>query len=335
MRRGAVTLILCLAFLGATFLWRLRAELHTPYLQAAAEEVFVDIPKGATSSDIAELLAARGVLRRKVPFLLYTRWSGAAQQLQAGEYRFTEAAAPVEIVSRLARGDIYFLSVTIPEGMTARETAGRVVRQGLGDANGMEDALRRVEWIRDLDPAAQTLEGYLFPDTYRFPRTTASAQVVLAMVRQFHSRIDRLLRETPPPPGRTIRDIVILASIVEKETQDPAEMGLVASVLANRLKRRIPLACDPTVIYALKLAGVYDGNIRKADLSIDSPYNTYTRVGLPPGPIANPGEDALRAALAPPDTPYLYFVSRNDGTHHFSRDFRSHQEAVERYQKKR
>lgn len=335
MRRWAVTLILCLAFLGAAFLWRLRAELHTPYLAAAAEGVFVDIPRGATSSDIAELLAARGVLRRKAPFLLYTRWSGAAQQLQAGEYRFAGAAAPVEIVSRLARGDIYFLSVTIPEGMTARETVGRVVRLGLGDANGMEDALRRIEWIRDLDPAAQTLEGYLFPDTYRFPRKTDSAQVVLAMVRQFHSRIGRLLREAPLPPGRTIRDIVILASIVEKETQDPAEMGLVASVIANRLKRRIPLACDPTVIYALKLAGVYDGNIRKPDLSIDSPYNTYTRVGLPPGPIANPGENALRAALAPPDTPYLYFVSRNDGTHYFSRDFRAHQEAVERYQKKK
>ena len=154
------------------------------------------------------------------------------------------------------------------------------------------------------------------------------------MVSQFHRQIGFLLDKAPLPPGWNLSRIVILASMIEKEARIPEERRLVASVLVNRLRKRMLLACDPTIIYALKLAGTYDGNLRKVDLSLDSPYNSYLKPGLPPGPIANPGSESLLAALTPADSDYFYYVSRNDGTHVFSKDLRSHQQAVSRYQKR-
>jgi len=334
VKRWLALITLCAAVAGA-FAWRVYADLRTPFFGAAQKEVFVKIPKGASAPAIARTLVGAGVLRRELPFLVYLRWKGQTRDLQAGEYRFAMPATPVEVAARLVRGDVFYVSVTIPEGLTAEETISLIARHGLGATEDLRRALSRVDWIRDLDDRAHSLEGYLFPDTYRFPRDTDSEAILRAMVEQFRTRFRKLLNGRPVPGSRAVRDIVILASLVEKETGSENERGLVASVLTNRLARGIPLACDPTIIYAMKLAGRYDGNLRRADLAMDSPYNTYIHAGLPPGPIANPGSGALAAALDPTPSPYLYYVSRNDGTHVFSEDFRSHSQAVERYQKNR
>lgn len=334
MKKWLLTCVAFVLFLAGVSAWRLLVELSAPHYGAPTGEVFVDIPHGAGPSAIADQLVAAGVLRSSLPFLAYLRWSGDSRRLQAGEYRFSGPAAPTAVASRLVRGDVYRLSVTIPEGLTTDDTLQLIVQHGLGEAEALRKAARQTDWIRDLDAQATSLEGYIFPDTYLFQRRAKSEDIVHAMVDQFRARITKLLLDHPLGPHRRLRDIVILASLIEKEARTDEERRLVSSVLYNRLSARMPLACDPSIIYALRLAGSYDGNIRKNDLGIDSPYNTYTHLGLPPGPIANPGESSLRAALSPEVTDYLYFVSRNDGTHQFSTDFRSHELAVRQFQKK-
>jgi len=317
---------------AAGLVW-LRAEMTTPYYGAHSPEVFVEIVSGAEAHTVAALLADAGVIRNLLSFEIYVRWSGIDKRLKAGEYRFAAPAAPPDVARRIVDGDIFFHSVTLPEGLTAPEIISLIVQAGIGNRDELDQAVHRVDWIGDLDPAAPSLEGYLFPDTYRFPHGASSDQIIQTMIRGFRRRYSALLSVHPAPQGWTPSRIVTLASMIEKETGSASERPLVASVLINRLEQGIPLACDPTIIYALKLAGSYDGNIRKRDLTLDSPYNTYTHAGLPPGPICKPGEESLRAALAPPRTDYLYFVSRNDGTHQFSKNFSSHSLAVARYQK--
>jgi UPF0755 protein len=228
---------------------------------------------------------------------------------------------------------VFFHSVTVPEGLTAGETVSLLARSGLGNASELERAVRRTDWIRDLDPKAKTLEGYLFPDTYRFGRNTRSETIIKTMVRQFRKEFERISPRNSLDASPDISRTVILASMIEKEVKIPQEGPLVASVLVNRLEKKMPLAVDATIIYAMKLGGTYQGRLGKADLSMESPYNTYRRLGLPPGPICNPGAGALRAALNPARTDYYYYVSRNDGTHQFSKDFNAHINAVNLYQK--
>ncbi len=315
-------------------LWWLRRELSTPYYAASSPEIFVEIPRGAGTSTIGDLLAHVGVLHHALPFVLYLRWTGTAKKLQAGEYRFNRPATPTEIAERIVHGDTYFVSVTVPEGLTAQETAELIANAGLSRLPELLEALSRTDWIRDLDPNASNLEGYLFPETYHFARRVTAEAITKAMVDQFHIRFTRLLSETPLPPAWSCAGIVTLASMIEKEVKTGSERPLVASVLINRLRVGMPLACDPTIIYALKVSGRYDGNLHKADLSLRSPYNSYLHTGLPPGPICNPGLASLRAALLPAQSDYFYYVSRNDGTHQFSKDYRTHQNWVMRYQKR-
>jgi UPF0755 protein len=315
--------------------WWLVSELNGPYYAGDPDGTFVHVERGAGSSAIARSLVSRGVLRRELPFSLYARITGGSRRMQAGEYRFQQPASPKEILNRIIKGDVYYVSITIPEGLTARETVAHIAKSGIGDQSGMLSALSRTDWVQDLSPDSRDLEGFLFPETYRFSRKVRSEDVVRTLVEQFRANFQQLRARHAPPEGWSVREIVTLASLVEKEAGNRDERPMVASVLLNRLEQRMPLACDPTIIYALKLAGRYDGNIRKSDLLLDSPYNTYTRQGLPPGPIANPGADSLRAALDPAKTDYLFFVSRNDGTHHFSRDYKAHSLAVNRYQKRR
>ncbi len=310
-----------------------RTEIERPFYGASADEVFIEIPKHATSSQIADLLVSQGVLRYRLPFLLYLRLNGLGRRIQAGEYRFADAASPADIALRLVKGDVNFRSVTIPEGLTARETMELLAKNGFGNSDELEQLLRRTDWIRDLDPKAHTLEGYLFPETYRFGHKASCESVVKAMIQQFRTRMAQILAGTPAPQGWTIPRIVTLASLIEKEVKRPEEAPLVASVLLNRLDAGMPLACDATIIYGMKLAGIYEGRLGKADLIRESPYNTYIHPNLPPGPIANPGENALRAALRPTRTGYYYYVSRNDGSHQFSKDYATHQIAVNKYQK--
>ncbi len=312
--------------------WLLK-ELETPYYSAPSQETFVDIPRGAGTKQITDLLAKEGILHSRLPFIVYMRWRSLERRIQAGEYRFDKPATPIQIARRLIRGDAYSRSITIPEGLTAFETIDLLAKNGLGTADELEAAIHNVHWIRDMDPTAKNLEGYLFPETYRFGRKDDSEKIIRTILQEFRSRFARIRQQASKDSGLNIPEAVTLASMIEKEAKIPEEAPLIASVLLNRLKKGIPLACDATIIYALKISGTYNGNLRKADLSLESPYNSYRHRNLPPGPIANPGESSLTAALNPAHTDFLYYVSRNDGTHQFSKDYQSHLHAVNRYQK--
>jgi UPF0755 protein len=328
--------IICVVFLGSgAFLMWIHTELNTSYYGAQSNEAFIDIPHGASAGEIAALLTNTGVLKYSLPFNAYIRYTQKGRHIQAGEYRFAEAATPRQIIERLIQGDVYFSSITIPEGLTAHEIVDLLVKNGLGNPNELERSLLKTEWIRDLDPKARNLEGYLFPETYHFKRNIDSEMVIKTMVHQFRAKIDGMLHSYPLRGSRDISKIVILASMIEKEVKRPEEGPLVASVLINRLEKRMPLAVDATIIYAMKLAGTYEGKLGKADLAMESPYNSYHHIDLPPGPISNPGANALRAALNPARTDYFYYVSRNDGTHQFSKDYGAHVRAVNIFQKSR
>ena len=324
--------VLCFIGLGASFLW-LRSELEAPFYGASTSETYIDIARGANTTQIAHLLVNSGILHSRIPFIFYLRYKGLEHRIQAGEYRFSSAANPKEIAQRLIRGDVYYRSITIPEGLTALETIEMLAREGIGNLAEMQQTLQRTDWIHDLDPAAQSLEGYLFPETYRFGRKTDSEAVVKTMLAMFRLKVEQVVKIYSLPPGWNVPQIVILASMIEKEVKVLEEGPMVASVLVNRLRKKIPLSVDATIIYAMKLAGTYEGNLSRADLKMVSPYNTYIHPDLPPGPICNPGANALRAALVPAETDYLYYVSRNDGTHQFSKDLRSHNQAVNKYQR--
>lgn len=311
----------------------LRSQLDTPYYGAQSSEVFLEIPHHFTTNQVASLLADSGILRHPLPFILYLRYTDMGRHIQAGEYRFSEPATPKQVAQRLIRGDVSFRSVTIPEGLTAQETIQLLAKSGMGTPGELEQLLLRTDLIHDLDPKARNLEGYLFPETYRFGRKVDPEDVIRKMVEQFRIRMAKITAQYPIPDGWTVAKIVILASMIEKEVKEANERPVVASVLVNRLDRKMPLACDATIIYAMKLAGTYQGRLGKADLAMPSPYNSYINGNLPPGPICSPGELSMRAALHPARTDYLYYVSRNDGTHQFSRDFASHQHAVDRFQK--
>jgi UPF0755 protein len=224
--------------------------------------------------------------------------------LRAGEYRFDHPVTPVEVYEEIARGEIYTVALTIPEGESIFDIAARVEQEGFDTRQHFLDAaIQQVGLIADLDPQAKSLEGYLFPDTYRFGRHTKAAQIAAAMVRRFRDVAAQLgLKEN-------VHQVVTIASLVERETAVDAERPLVASVFENRLEKNIPLMTDPSVIYGLELEGLWRGAIYQSDLSRDTAYNTYLHPGLPPGPVANPGIPSLRAAMHPADTNYLYFVA--------------------------
>jgi UPF0755 protein len=281
---------------------------------------------------IARRLADAGVVPDSVTFEIAARWVSAERHLKAGEYRFAEPATPFDIVGRLRRGDVFTRSVTFPEGHTIREMAEIFQHSGLGTAADFEAAASDAGLVSGLDPDASSLEGYLFPDTYALPRRAGAAGTVHAMLTRFQQAFDAQERARTAELGFNVHDVITLASIVEKETGSPAERPMVAAVYLNRLKRGMLLQCDPTVIYALMLAGRWNGNLTRADLAMGSPYNTYRYAGLPPGPIASPGRASIDAVLHPADVPYLYFVSRNDGTHVFATTLAEHDRNVRQWQ---
>jgi UPF0755 protein len=223
-----------------------------------------------------------------------------------------------EVVDKIARGEVFMRPITFREGLTIRQMARMYEQEGFGASDEFVLAAQNVSLIQDVDPQARDLEGYLFPETYSMPRQGTAAQLVERMVTSFRDALTPELLDRAAARGLGARQLVTLASLVEKETGKPEERELVAAVYANRLKIGMGLQCDPTVIYALERAGLYNGNLTRENLRFDSPYNTYRYAGLPPGPIAAPGRASLEAAANPADVPYLYFVSRNDGSHVFS-----------------
>ena len=327
---AAVVLLAILAAAAAAGMaW---SRVQTPYKGYTEEYQFVQIPPGAGASEIRQRLIDAGVVRDELTLRLALRWTGASRALQAGEYRFDRPMTPVEVIDKIARGDVYGQRITFPEGLTIRDMAGIYESQGLGRARDFIEASRNVSLIKDLDPEAADLEGYLFPDTYTLPRNTPAPRLVERMVAGFKAAYPAELQQRAAAQMLTTREVVTLASLVEKETAQPDERPLVAAVYRNRLTIGMGMQADPTVVYALQKAGRYNGNIRKEDLSIDSPYNTYRYSGLPPGPIASPGKASLEAALSPADVEYLYFVSRNDGSHVFAKTLEEHNRNVQEYQ---
>jgi UPF0755 protein len=326
---AAVAIVLALVAVVAVWLL-LGAE--QPYKGYGADEQFVEIPPGAGPAAIGRRLTEAGVVRDEASFRVALWRSGQARRLQAGEYRFERPMSAREVIDKLARGEVFTRPVTFPEGLTVRQMSQIYERHGVGPAADFLRAAQNVELVRNIDPAARDLEGYLFPNTYSLPRKTSAADLVERMVTAFRDVLTPELVERATARGLSVRELVTLASLVEKETAKPEERPVVAAVYANRLKIGMGMQCDPTVIYALERAGRYTGNLTREDLKFDSPYNTYRYAGLPPGPIASPGRASLEAAANPSDVPYIYFVSRNDGSHVFSTTLEEHNRNVVEYQ---
>jgi UPF0755 protein len=325
-------LLLILAAGGGFLAYRAYSLAKEPYRGYAGDEIFFQVEKGASGTRIGEALEEQGIIRDRRLFLLALRLREDGKTAQAGEYRFSEPLSTFDVLEKLVSGDTYSFPVTVPEGLNLSETSVLLASKGLAEQSAIRRAFEEGALIAEIDSEAKSLEGYLYPTTYRFPRTVAPAELAQAMVSQFQQVFDEDRRRLAASRGLSIREVVTLASVIEKETGLPEERGVIASVFWNRLRIGMPLQSDPTIIYALELAGRFDGNLRRADLELDSPYNTYRFPGLPPGPIASPGEASIEAVLRPADTRYLYFVSKNDGSHHFSASYSEHMDAVRRYQ---
>jgi UPF0755 protein len=289
----------------------------------------VYIPKGHSVAQMAQVLKEAGLLRNTWVFSLWVRWEGVAHKLQAGEYEFPAQVTPPEIVEKLKRGDRLRRYLTVVEGNSFTQIAAAMEKAGIAPSAEVQRAFRDPKYLSKLGFPAQSLEGYLFPESYEYDRGTTLESLLDTMIATFQKNYDEELRKRGQGAGWTIPQVVTLASIIEKETGLAAERPVISSVFHNRLKIGMPLQSDPTVIYGLKR---FDGNIRKEDLRNPHPYNTYIHVGLPPGPIASPGKASLRAVLYPATTDYLFFVSKKDGSHHFSATLEEHNAAVQRYQ---
>jgi UPF0755 protein len=306
------------------------SSLSWPYA-GFRDQVILNIPRGTSSSELAGMLQNSGVVRYRWQFLV-VRAHRPRVKLQAGEYRFDRPASAWRVFNRLARGDVLYYELRVPEGSTIFDIAVSLDRLELIGREEFLKVAKDPKLVQDLAPRAPSLEGYLFPSTYRLTRQTTAPQLAKLMTDQFR----RAWKETAEgKPGVDVHEVVTLASLVETETAEEEERPLVAGVFRNRLEGGMRLQCDPTVVYAAQLEGKFRGTIYRSDLARLHPYNTYQVAGLPPGPIANPGTASLKAALHPAQTDHLFFVARPDesGGHIFSRQLQAHQRAVERYRR--
>jgi UPF0755 protein len=294
------------------------------------DEIVVEIPRGATLAGVAEILESAGVIRNATAFALLARYRDHAGALRAGEYAFAASLGAGEVLDRLAAGAVMTHRVVVPEGLRIEEVATRIEAAGLGSAAEFLRVAREPATAAALGIPATSLEGYLFPETYALARGLPADEIARLMVEHFFA----VWREVEPQAaarGLSMHDVVVLASLVEKETAAAEERPLVAAVFLNRIGRGMRLETDPAVIYGI---ADFDGNLRRAHLlDVTNLYNTYQHAGLPPGPIASPGAAALRAVVDPAEADYLYFVARRDGTHQFSRSYGDHVRAVNRFQR--
>ena len=333
MRYFLALLLLIVLVAGGAAAW-IWYGITKPYQNFAAEGVFVDLPHGASQRHVAYLLRANGVVRSALAFEIYAR-RHPKRTLQAGEYFFDQAMTGSEVFWKLANGQVYQQPFTVREGETmfdiARELeAGKFMRAGDFLYAAGDPAL-----IRDFAPGAQTLEGFLFPATYELPRHPVASELTAEMVHKFKEEWKRIAppSETVPGDHRLMTRMVTMASLVERETPKSEERPLVAGAFENRIRKGMRLQCDPTVIYGMERLGKYNGSLTGKDLSFESPYNTYEHGGLPPGPIGNPGEASLRAAMHPAETNYLYFVANTRGGHFFSGTLAEHNKNVVKYRR--
>jgi UPF0755 protein len=320
-------LLLVAAALGA-YLW---ISIERPYRAFPAEGVFVDLPHGASSRTVSRLLEQNGVVRSATAFEIYAR-RHPKRRLQAGEYFFDHPISGHDVFWQIADGHIYEQPFTVREGATMFDIARELEAGKFMGASDFLTAAKNPELIHDLAPNAKTLEGFLYPATYNLPRRPAGNELTAEMVRKFKEEWSRIRSTAQIAPANGLTEhLVTLASLVERETPKPEERPLVAGIFENRLGKNMRLQCDPTVIYALEQDGQYKGTLTGADLKVDSPYNTYEHTGLPPGPIGNPGEESLRAAMTPTKTSFLYFVANTEGGHFFAATLEEHNRNVTKY----
>jgi len=326
--------LLVVVAVGA-WLWN---AIERPYQGFAANGVFVDVPHGTSSRAVARLLERKGVVRSSIAFEIYAR-RHPRRSLQAGEYFFDHAIAAHDVFWKLANGEVYEQPFTVREGETMFDIAHELEGAKFMSAEEFLKAASDATLIHDVAPRAATLEGFLFPATYHLPRSPVATELTAEMVRKFKEEWagitgpETAADKAMAADGRPVSSVVTLASLVERETPKPEERPLVAGVFENRLRKDIALQCDPTVIYALERSKKYRGTLTLTDLRFDSPYNTYVHTGLPPGPIGNPGEMSLRAALHPAQTDYFYFVANTQGGHFFSSTLAEHNNNVLKYRR--
>ncbi len=296
-----------------------------------SKEVVITIPKGATLSQVAKILQDNGIIRSSLVLKLVAFIRGEQRSVKAGDYLLKTSSDPGEVLDLLISGKTLMITLTVPEGYNIFQIADLFQQTGISSREEMLAAARDKSFLSELGLEGSSLEGYLFPDTYFLrPSEKGDPKLVLRrMVQRFRDVYDRLVRPTAEQFGWTPLQVVTLASLIEKEAK-ASEHALVSAVFHNRLRLNMRLQSDPTVIYGLKPMG---SKITKADLERKHPYNTYQNAGLPPGPIANPGKESLLAAVSPADVDYLYFVSKNDGTHQFSNTLQEHNRWVNLYQK--
>jgi UPF0755 protein len=329
-----IFLFFAAALIGGGFMW-LRLEMNRPHAHEATKKL-ITIEPGSSTNQIIARLSREGILAHQLPVKLWLRSFGRGQIMRAGDYTFKSPISPIEVLNRLGKGDIATRDFVIPEGFNYFDIAKVLASlQGMKEKPAKPETvmelLRNSSLIEELDPQATTLEGYLFPDTYEYTVNSTREQLIEAMVKRFREVYTPEMQQRAGELGLTTRQVITLASLIEKEARVDSERELISSVFHRRLQKRIQLACDPTLIYAALLEGKYRGKIYQSDLNRVSPYNTYKKIGLPPGPIASPGQRSIQAALYPADTNYLYFVvdaTKNDGSHKFSETSAEHVKAV-------
>lgn len=316
--------------------WWLGRMLDTPYDGTDGTPVTVELERGMPARATLDALGDAGVVEYPDAVLAWLRFRGTAQDLQAGEYRFEGASTPRAVVGRLVRGDVVLHAFTIPEGLTVPSTIDRIVEAGFADRDALTAAAGSPEAlaaVRTFDPSAEEIEGYLFPDTYRFPRGESADRIVSAMIERFLEVVGAEFAEEARAVGLSPREAVVLASLIERETGVSAERARVSRVFHNRLERGMLMQCDPTVIYAIEREGREVRRLTLTDLRYDSPWNTYRYPGLPPGPICSPGRASLMAAVKPADGPELFFVAAPGGGHRFSETLAQHNAAVREWRR--
>lgn len=332
MKKLLIGLLAGLAILSAALVYGvidLYRYMHAPMHGNRASAVYLHIEQGDNFKGIMQKLQDKQLVTHPWKFELVARWKGFARNLQAGEYRISPQMTPLEVLGSLSRGKVVLHRVTIPEGFNIRQVARRLDEKGLADADAFLGAATDPQLAQQLNIPADTVEGYLFPDTYAFARSVSPEKIIRTMTGQLRQHFPPEWRERARNMDFSVHEIITLASIIEKETGAPEERKIIASVFHNRLEKNMRLETDPTVIYGIEN---FDGNLTREHLRRHSPYNTYRIRGLPPGPIANPGLASIRAALYPADTDFLFFVSRKDGTHQFSETLKAHNQAVRKYQ---
>ena len=319
-------LVVAAAFAGLVFV-----AVKMPFKGYAGDAVVLNIVPRTPTVTILSSLEREGVLRDWRLGLVALRLLHPGKTLKAGEYRFSGERTPEQVILSIVAGDVVTYRITVPEGFTAEETFAIFTSQGFGFPADYQFLFGRPAELEGTPPGAPSLEGFLFPDTYTVTRSMSAREIVTAMTRQFARRLPPRYEERASEKGLSLLAAVTLASLVEKETSIPEERPLVSAVYHNRLRRGMLLQADPTTIYALKRRGEWRGNLPRSQLGVDDPYNTYSRTGLPPGPIASPGLASLEAAVSPADADYLFFVAAGDGSHQFSSSFDEHGRNVARY----